>query len=231
MRPRSRRSSRRSPTSRRPGARSPRGGSRAARSREASKRPAPRCASRATRTTAPAGSRSSSRALPDPEAARAALAAALESAPRDPPLWFALGWARDSAHDIEGAEGAYRTAVEIDPRHVKARLCLAHLYSGAQLGVCAGCDEAYARAPALLDAERSLAELLEVLALDRGASEATVGRALETALALRRRTGSAEPLERLLAGLERCQALESPSPQAAARLADARARLEGALGR
>jgi hypothetical protein len=112
----------------------------------------------------------------------------------------------------------------LDPEHVRARLNLAHLFAGAQLGTCQACERAYAGAPAMLAPERARAELGAVLALDRGESEACVPRAIQTAIALAARVPEARAVEFAAERVRALLATDAPSPAA-------RRRLEEALGR
>ncbi|HEX6884155.1 MAG TPA: serine/threonine-protein kinase [Planctomycetota bacterium] len=145
-------------------------------------------------------------------------------------LHFALAYAHDSAHRLRAAAESYGRALARDPELLRAHLNLAHLHSGAQLGACQACERAYAAAPETLAPERALAHLRRALELDHGASEACVGRVVQTALALGARVPHAHAPEAVAALLEELLAASAPPPAARLRLEEGLARLRGATG-
>ncbi len=118
----------------------------------------------------------------------------IESGDARAPLWYALAYLHDSRHELARAAEAYERALALEPEHYRARINLAHLHAGAQLGACQQCDAAYARAPAMLAPERALEHLRRALQTDRGRSETGVGRVVQTALDLGQRAPEADPL-------------------------------------
>jgi tetratricopeptide (TPR) repeat protein len=161
---------------------------------------------------------------------RAALRRRMEGGDRRALVPFALGYALDSDHRLEEAVSAYERALELDPGLVRARLNLAHLHAGAQLGACRACDRAYAGAPGMLAPERALEHLREALARDRGEGELCVARAVQTALTLGARSPGARAGERLGLCLGELLARADLSPGGRRRLEEGLARLRGAEG-
>ncbi len=167
---------------------------------------------------------------PDGAAVRAELAARLEREPDDASLWFALAWSCDSAHELAGAERAYRRSLELDPSCVRSALNLAHLYAGAQLGSCRACDEAYAIEPSMLSPAKALDTLGAAIDVDRGRNDYVVGRAVQTALDLERRAPEHGASRLLAAAVERALAAGAPNVAARTRLEEALLRLHTASG-
>jgi len=166
----------------------------------------------------------------DESAVRAELEARLARDPDSSSLWFALAWSRDCAHDLAGAEAAYRGALDADPQCLRAALNLAHLYAGAQLGSCRACDEAFAREPELLSWRKSLEALRVALRIDLGRSDFAPGRMVQTALDLARRAPEARAADVLAVAIEEVLANGPADVAARARLEDAARRLRAAGG-
>lgn len=105
-----------------------------------------------------------------PEAQRL-LALALEHEPNDLEARYLLAYSLDSDHEMDAAALAYERVLAIDPGHVHALICLAHLYTGASRGDCRRCDEFYAAHPDHLDLARAEGYLLRALAANAGADD------------------------------------------------------------
>jgi len=158
----------------------------------------------------------------------AALARPGEGGRRGALLAFARGYALDSVHRLEEAAAAYVEALAQDPGLLRAHLNLAHLHAGAQVGACPACDQAFARAPAMRDPARALAHLEAALVLDGGASEACVGRIVQTTLTLAGRSPEAHARTRVAAALEGLLAREGLRPGPRRRIEEGLARLREA---
>lgn len=168
--------------------------------------------------------------IPDHEAVRHALREMLEAEPDDAELWYALAYSLDSDHLLEQAERAYARTIELDPEHVAAHVNLAHLYAGAQLGACAPCDAAYAKAPGMFAPEKALNVVRRALLLDRGRSERVVEQALRTTLDLAKRAPDLGAPGKIVEALDRLLADRSLAPACQTRLGEARLKLRRVLG-
>ncbi len=129
--------------------------------------------------------------------ARAILETVLEREPDDIEALYDMAYSHDMDHDMVGAANAYHEVLRREPRHSRALLLLAHLYSGASRGQCGGCDAFFAEHPEYFDLAQAERYLLRCLEADRGADEWVTRTARDVAMRLERREAVIALLNRL----------------------------------